>query len=49
MPPLEIIEKFEKISRPLRFKIENNLQQNKILTEIKNILIQKFIKDGIDV
>ena len=49
MPPLEVIEKFEKISRPLRFKIENNLQQNKILTEIKNILIQKFIKDGIDV
>ena len=47
-PPIEIIEKFEKFGRPLRIKIENNLYQNNLLIEMKNILLQKFITKGLD-
>ena len=47
-PPMPIIEKFEKIARPLRKKIENNLYEIHILTNMKNVLLPKFITKGVD-
>lgn len=47
-PPIQVIEDFEEIARPLRKKIENNLYEIHILNKMKELLIPKFITKGVD-
>ena len=43
VPPLKIIKKFETIGRPLRFEIEVNLFDIRVLTEMRNAVLSKLM------
>ena len=49
VPPSHITEKYEKIARPLRAKIENNLKENITLSQLRDILLPKLISGKIRV